>query len=402
MQTTSHPTFRFSDIRLTANRDTRNLLGSGQLTLTYNGRGALYQVLSAMRSNGRSQVLVPAFHCPSVVDPVIHAGLEPVYYGIQSDLSIDTEDLRGKLNAETAALIVVHYFGFPPDLEPVRSACHSLGIPLIEDCAHSFLAANPLRLAGGSGDAVVYSIKKLIPSLIGGAYRLNTEYFPEPATPGSASLKDTVVNCKRLFEQGIANLNDPSLTKRIYETLENYRVRRKKAALKTKQSVPANPVAERVSEFDYPYDKQLAGATMPAYARKILSSSKLAENADLRRETYRQTMDVLASQARLRTIYPDLPETVVPWALPVRIHDREQIDHRLREIGVPVFSFGETLHPTFHAADVNHTDAFAPARALSRELLCIPVHQALTDTMRNHWASAIRELQLAQTEHETA
>src|ERR1700726_3419115 len=112
---TPHPTLRFSDIFPRHKQSLRPRKGSPRLYLTYNGRAALYQLLLSLPRETRDIVLLPAFHCTALVEPVVRAGFRPVFYRIKKDLTIDVEDLRAKSSSRDALIIVVHFFGFPAD-----------------------------------------------------------------------------------------------------------------------------------------------------------------------------------------------------------------------------------------------------------------------------------------------
>ena len=112
--TPRHPVFSIADLKGNSKSQFPRLCRGIDLTFTYDGQGALYQVFSALRRNGRRYALLPAFHCPTVVEPAIRAGLEPLFYGINEDLSIDCRSFEDGLSQSVAAAVVIGFFGFPP------------------------------------------------------------------------------------------------------------------------------------------------------------------------------------------------------------------------------------------------------------------------------------------------
>jgi hypothetical protein len=81
----------------------RSLPRARSVHLTHSGRGALFQYFEALRRSGqlaadRTVVLVPSFHCPTVVDPVLHAGYDVRFYAIDEAMRIDQADLLRKLD----------------------------------------------------------------------------------------------------------------------------------------------------------------------------------------------------------------------------------------------------------------------------------------------------------------
>ena len=105
---------------------------------TTSGRAALFQALRALALPAGSAVLVPTYHCPTMVAPVVHAGLRPVFYGLDEDAAPRLQALDAAALAGVRALLVAHYFGRPRSLEAERRWCDERGIALIEDCAHCF------------------------------------------------------------------------------------------------------------------------------------------------------------------------------------------------------------------------------------------------------------------------
>ena len=132
------PSLHFSDLQ---SKPKRNAFFSSaeasRLYYTYNGRGAIYQVLRCLpESQGRS-VLVPAFHCPTVVDPILRAGYRVIYYEITPDLKVDCADVLRKLSDDVAAVVLINYFGFPADIDPILADCRASGALIIEDCSQA-------------------------------------------------------------------------------------------------------------------------------------------------------------------------------------------------------------------------------------------------------------------------
>ena len=86
-------------------------------------------------------MLIPAYICESVSNSLTEAGYEIEFIDIKENLSIDLVKLERSLSeANISSVLVLHYFGFPADLVPIKKLCDRFGVYLIEDCAHSFLS----------------------------------------------------------------------------------------------------------------------------------------------------------------------------------------------------------------------------------------------------------------------
>jgi len=366
----AHPTLRFADLR--GNGEYKTLFDAPGLYFTYNGRGAIYQFLRWLPESYGDTVLLPAFHCPTVVDPALHAGYQVRFFAINENLDIDHEDLLNKLDTRVAAVLIINYFGFPAKLGPLPDACRDAGAILIEDCAHSFLRTDPCRLGGERGDVAVFSFKKLVPSEVGGGLRINREGLEFRPINGAIPWRESLRTDKHLFEQAIENL-DGGLFKRLYCSIEGARVAYKNRRRSTEDLTP-----ERELAFEYPFEEPLARARMGRISRRILTAASFTEIARARRENYKAVLHTLRLTSRIRPVFDTLPDTVCPWAFPVILNGRSQIDFSLREAGVPLFTFGETPHLALRGEKELGQATSRTVRHLRGNLLCLALHQRLS------------------------
>jgi perosamine synthetase len=365
-----HPTLRRTDLFPNRGNSLASLGYPDSLFLTYNARGALYQLLQALPSDRGNTILLPAFHCTALVEPVAHSRFRIVFYRIKPDLTIDFDDLRTKAASDVAAVVVIHFFGFPVDLRELLALRQKLGFLLIEDCAHSFLTLDDGRPIGHRGDFSIYSFYKTVPSLFGGGLRVNLKSLPFNPSQSTIFAKETAVIAKRLFEQVIENSED-GLVKKTYRYLETRRLARKQSTASVAQSS-----ASSFADDPYLFRADLAQARIPRLCKRVLLSSDWAAAMAARRRNYAALSNTLRHTPIFRSLYPDLPGAVCPWTYPVLLEDRPRYEHQLRARGVPLFTFGEVLHPFLAKADLrSRTDA----EALSSRLMMLPVHQNLTE-----------------------
>src|SRR3989338_8132918 len=123
------------------NSDSKGILESvfGQEPiLTGSGRTSLYIILKSLELPEGSGVGVPLFCCPVVFEAIHEAGLVPVFIDINiDDYCISASDLQKKIDS-ISAIIVVHLFGHPANMDAISSICRS--IPIVEDCAHALFS----------------------------------------------------------------------------------------------------------------------------------------------------------------------------------------------------------------------------------------------------------------------
>jgi len=110
-------------------------LGVPQTVGVANGTDALVLVLEAMEIGAGDEVICPSFTFYATAEAIIRTGATPVFADIDPvTLNVDPEDVAAKVTERTRAIMPVHLFGRPADLEPLTG----LGVPLIEDAAQAF------------------------------------------------------------------------------------------------------------------------------------------------------------------------------------------------------------------------------------------------------------------------
>ena len=132
-------------------------------------RTSLYFLLQAYGIGEGDEVLLPAFTCLVVANPVLWAGAKPVYVDNGSDFNIDLADLKRKVTPKTKAILLQHTFGKPVAIEQVRQIVGE-NVKIIEDTAHSLGGEYKGRKIGTLGDAAIltFGIEKMVSSVRGG------------------------------------------------------------------------------------------------------------------------------------------------------------------------------------------------------------------------------------------
>jgi perosamine synthetase len=126
--------------------------GSGRCFLFAKGRVGLYAGLRAMQLPIGSNVLMPGYTCMVVPSAAQFAGLKPIYADIDPvTYNLDVRHVEAALSEDVSALIVQHTYGIPCDMAPLMRLAASRGIPVIEDCCHSFGSTVDGRLCGTFG-----------------------------------------------------------------------------------------------------------------------------------------------------------------------------------------------------------------------------------------------------------
>lgn len=156
------------DHRARTPHDLPTLAGTANRRMTSSGRASLYQALMALDLRPGATVLVPTYHCPTMIAPVVRAGLVPEFFGLDEDALPRLAQIPDAVADRAAAIVVAHYFGWPRSLAGVRDWCDRRRIALIEDCAHCFFGQAGERPVGHWGDFAVASLTKFFPVPEGG------------------------------------------------------------------------------------------------------------------------------------------------------------------------------------------------------------------------------------------
>lgn len=134
------------------------------------GRGALYAILKALNLPQGSEVLLQAYTCVAVPDPVLWAKLQPVYVDCDESLMMSAADLEKKITPRSKVLIIQHTFGQSADMEKLMAIARKNGLFVIEDCAHALGALRGEQKLGTFGDAAFFSFgrDKVLSAVFGG------------------------------------------------------------------------------------------------------------------------------------------------------------------------------------------------------------------------------------------
>lgn len=103
-----------------------------------NGTVALHLALLALDIKKGDEVIVPSFTYIATVNAIKYVGATPVF--IDSDINtwnLDIYDLRKKITKRTKAIILVHLYGYPCDMESILEITNNNSLFVIEDCAEA-------------------------------------------------------------------------------------------------------------------------------------------------------------------------------------------------------------------------------------------------------------------------
>jgi dTDP-4-amino-4,6-dideoxygalactose transaminase len=138
--------------------DFAGYLGVDHVVATSNGTVALQLALLALEIRSGDEVIVPAHTFIATAEAVAHVGAKPVFVDVRDDTgNLDPTLLAEVVTPRTRAIIPVHLYGQPADLEPVLEFARGRGISVLEDACQAHGATYRGRRVGSFGVASCFS-----------------------------------------------------------------------------------------------------------------------------------------------------------------------------------------------------------------------------------------------------
>jgi perosamine synthetase len=218
-----------------------SLIGVNHAVAVSSGTAALHLSLLSLGVGEGSEVILPSYVCTALLNAIHYVGAAPVLADIDPNTyNITSENIKKVVTDKTKAIIVPHMFGLPAHIDAILS----LGIPVIEDCAHSVGATVNGRYVGSFGLVSILSFyaTKMIGAGEGGMVLSNVHGLIE-------GIRDL-----RAYDE-----------KEIYTVRYNYKLTDIQAALAASQLKKLSTFIERRKEIAALYNHGLkrAGVTLP-------------------------------------------------------------------------------------------------------------------------------------------
>ena len=349
-----------------------DFFGSGTAFAFWKGRVALYAILRALGVGPGDEVIVPGYTCVMVPGPVLYAGARPVYADIEPRYYVTpAASVAAKITPRTRAILVQHTYGFPAPVAEIRQIADARGIPVIEDCCHTFGGRVDGRLLGTLGTAAFFSGQ-----------------WNKPYSTGLG---------------GLALVHDPAMAERVRGEQVSYDLPSRKAAFMLAAQLLVYEL------FIYPRTTALATRLFRWLTRKglVVGSSSTAEFEPTMPAGYprgpapvqcrigtrevRRAASSLQARWRATAVYlTELPKLgyVVPtipahWntpllRFPLRVANKAEALAQAAAYGVEIESWFECpLHPieTDHAAFLYEAGSCPMAERAAAEVINLPTHR---------------------------
>ena len=158
--------------------------GSAYGVSTANGTVALHLALESLGIGVGDEVIVPTLTFIATANVVTYTGAKPVFCDAQREYwCIDPLRIEEKITPRTRAIIPVHLYGHPADMDPIMELAKRYNLYVIEDAAEAHGAEYKGRKVGSIGDIGAFSFfgNKIITTGEGGMIVTNDQQIAERA-----------------------------------------------------------------------------------------------------------------------------------------------------------------------------------------------------------------------------
>jgi len=324
--------------------------GSAHAVGVNSGTAALHAGLLAAGIGHGDSVIVPAFTFFATASSVSLCGATPVFADVdQRTFNIDPASVEACIRPDTRAVIGVHLFGQPFEIDTIRALCDDYGLILIEDAAQAHGAEYHGRRTGSLADIGCFSF-----------------YPTKNMTTGEGGMVTT--DDERLAERARLFIDHGQSQKYLHTVIGyNYRMTNIAAAIGMVQLERLEGFNERRIENAHYFDRHLAGAGLvtPFVAPGV-------------RHVYHQYVVKL------------------PAGYPLA---REEFVSALAERGVgTAVHYPIPLHRQPVYASAGRTASCPVSEGLAASVVSLPVHPSVTDEERAYICDAVSELQALQSD----
>lgn len=304
--------------------NTKYCIGAG------NGLDALMLALKALGIKAGDEVIVPSNTYIATALAVTYLGAKVVF--VEPDIrtyTIDPEKIEEKISSRTRAIMPVHLYGMPCDMDPIMEIAKKHGLFVVEDCAQAHGAEYKGKRIGGFGDAAGFSFY-----------------------PGK--------NLGALGDAGAVVTNNKDYADKI-RALGNYG-----------------------SDYKYHHIYQGNNSRLDEMQAAFLSA-KLPHLDRMNKERRRIADMYMKGINNQKIICPYIPEDVVPvWHIfAVRTEKRDELAAFLEEKGIHTNKhYPIPMHLQRCFEDLNIKEGELPiAETISRTELSLPMYYGMTDEM---------------------
>lgn len=314
-----------------------------------NGSAALEAAIAALDIGAGDEVILPTFTIVSCAAAIVRAGAIPVVVDCTPDTwNMDVSQIEAKITPQTKAIMVVHIYGLPVDLDPVIALAQKYQLQIIEDAAEMHGQTYKNRPCGSFGDISTFSF-----------------YPNKHITTGEGGMLLTDDDCLAARCRSLRNLCFQPQQRFIHQELGwNLRMSNLQAALGVAQLERLDEFIARKRRMGQRYTELLSdipGLQLP------IQQTDYAEN--------------------IYWVYGLVLKDEVPF-------DAQEVMQRLsqHQIGSRPFFWSIHEQPVFQKIGLFAEESYPVAERIARRGFYIPSGIAITDLQMEKVASVLRKV----------
>lgn len=157
-------------------------LGVEDALLLNSATGGLHIAVKLLNLKPGSEIITTPMTFISTNHAILYENMEPVFCDIDKDTGcIDADKIEDLITENSGAIMVVHYAGFPAQMDKINRIAKTYNLPVIEDCAHALGASYRGYKIGNSTNLSVFSFHpvKNLSTSDGGALTTNNKLYRE-------------------------------------------------------------------------------------------------------------------------------------------------------------------------------------------------------------------------------
>lgn len=232
-------------------------INSKKAVVTMNGTAALELALRTLGIGKGDEVIVPSLTFISPVNTIKYVGAEPVFVDVCKDTWVmDADKIEELITPKTRAILPVHIYGQPVDMDKVMDIAMKYNLFVVEDATESLGATYKGKKVGNIGDIGCFSFNgnKLITTGAGGMLVTNNEELGKRAKFLSTQTKKVLENGAFYHEEIGYNFRMPNLLAAMgcaqLEQINEY------VAIKRKNAMLYNKLLKGVKGITLPVEKE--------------------------------------------------------------------------------------------------------------------------------------------------
>ena len=139
-------------------REFAKYIGSKYAVAVFNGTAALHLALLALKIGPGDEVITTPYSFIASTNAILYVGATPVFVDIIDDYNIDADKIEGKITPRTKAILPVHLFGNPCEMDKILAIAEKYDLKVVEDACQAHGAEFKGKKVGTFGNIACFSL----------------------------------------------------------------------------------------------------------------------------------------------------------------------------------------------------------------------------------------------------